>query len=268
MVYTKYLTIYDDTASSRNHQSRNANSDRYNSSEYYCPETSSSRPSARHRSTSTEKRETYINNILNTNSVSGNRNELGSLQRRSNSASNARTNSTNTNIESANRPIHRSCITKKLDYFDSKYGSNNNKTYFKLKAEPISEEMEEINPSSYAIYPICNENNGTKGSHDFFNVEIPIERAKNSYHFNNTADSGSGSYIYENKNNFNGNSSNNYYEYPKSRSNAAINAANMTSVSNNTSNSGMSPTLKLDLEISTPKNDIKISRKCKSYEVS
>lgn len=42
----------------------------------------------------------------------------------------------------------------------------------------------------------------------------------------------------------------------------------LASVKNKSGEKASPPTLQLDLEINTPKSDIKISRKCKSYEVS
>lgn len=60
-------------------------------------------------------------------------------------------------------------------------------------------------------------------------------------------------------------SNENYCSRPKSESNNCRKHESTSFKSN--SNSKCSPTIQLDLEINTPRNDIKISRRCKSYEV-
>lgn len=271
MVYTKYYTIYDDTTSSRQSRSREPTTSSTHSrhhveqqqqqQHYYYEQISNNNQPKQQiyyqpRSASSDSSSSYsppqhqpvrYTSQLNLHTRGGpnynpNPNPSPSnLVRRSNSSSNLGTNYHN----------RTSNISRKLDYFDSKYGGSS-RNMFNLRSEPIMEE------TTYPIYAVDEKHQAketsaanqaaSSSSYRYYDVEIPIERANGTYHFDGAPTRRSCNYQQQNQ------------------STSTNNLIYSTSHPENHSQQPQS-LVKVDVEISTtPKSSRK--KKCKSYEVS
>lgn len=277
MVYNKYLTIYDDTESSRQSRSRSGGNNNnhfhqyhyeyltrqpstmtptsYTSSNVYQPRSSSSSDTKRYTS--------HLNlHTKGSNGTSGTFYApwLTSACIRRSSSANSPT--------KAHQHHQRTGMSRKLNYLDAKYGSSNGGNgrsgIFKMKPEPIIEETY----TSYPIYAVSDpngdatsapvtksssktevsESRSAASSYGYYDVEIPIQRARGTYHFDGATAS---------------------YQYHEPRSAARVhNSSTVYGTSSSPATYSAQPqssSLKLDVEISN--NEPKTSKKNKSYEV-
>lgn len=251
MVYTKYLTIYDNTkvkiTNSPKEQRRNLTSENNLNDFKFSSSTSASSNNNKPASSSYYLPETYSNS---TNNLASTNHSRTIFKVHASPVRNLNTTTSTSNIYNDNNHRSESFTTRKY------YRNNMTNSY-----------IDGINSTS------PNNNNLNSYSSEFLtsftnsapkfsskNVEIPIKRH----------DSGLRPYEYDHaspyyKHAHYGSTTtalpNDYYDYAKSYRSSMVNTAT------NTGNDE-SPTLQLDLEINTPKSDIKISRRCKSYEVS
>lgn len=241
MVYTNYTTIYDDTEASRNRSTTNPDGKHY-AHMHYEYTTRGGVPAENHQSrhqksaplppppNDTKRYRSQLN--LHTK---GNRANLDQPEYFIPNYVNRRSSSAN--------PSRGSSLTRRLDFLDAKYG--------RLRHEPI---LEESQPS----YPIYSVNDGDRTSsssmkelnsslsstYRYYDVEIPIQRARNTYHFDLPSEPS--------------------YQYYQPNKTLMVPSG---SVANLNGNNNKQSTLKLDVEIVRPKTETEASRKSKSYEV-
>lgn len=158
----------------------------------------------------------------------------------------------NPNLSNFNlkRLDHLSPIFDEKFSFDTYVNPNPNKTMFKLHAVPI---------------PFSDDDNNNNNNKKNNNIDV-----KPNFSTNSTYD------YYSNRHHYSNYDDDNNKKRNRPLSSVLSFNGNNNIVSNNNDNNddnssrerSKSPTMLIDLVINTPKSDIKIQRKCKSYEVS